>query len=226
MTNDEGRTPISGQNHGEHGEHGERRFINPPCSLPSPWFKHPQSAFTLIELLVVIAIIAVLAAILFPVFAQAREKARQAACMANLRQIGLAFGQYSQDYDGTLPDRRDLKLSAPGGFRPWASAKQAWPPPTHARGGPWRSWIPTSAGSATPGPARELMMSPLAKIVPAAVTMVALLGAAALAPLQPDYPGRQHLVRPQDLPPPFETPPATNPPFVIPRPARTLPLVP
>src|SRR5436305_9763711 len=70
------------------------------------------------------------------------------------------------------------------------------------------------------------MMSALAKTVPAAVVTVALLGAAALAPLQPDYPGRQHLVRPQDLPPPFETPPATNPPFVIPRPARALPLVP
>src|SRR6266496_3296806 len=55
--------------------------------------------FTLIELLVVIAIIAIIAAILFPVFAQAREKARQAACMSNLRQIGLAFAQYVQDYD-------------------------------------------------------------------------------------------------------------------------------
>src|SRR5436190_12911291 len=83
------------------------------------------SAFTLIELLVVIAIIAILAAILFPVFAQAREKARQAACMSNLRQIGMAFAQYVQDYDERLPDRRDLKLSLPGGFRPWAPA---WPP--------------------------------------------------------------------------------------------------
>ncbi len=59
--------------------------------------------FTLIELLVVIAIIAILAAILFPVFAQAREKARQASCLSNTKQMGLAAIQYVQDYDETFP---------------------------------------------------------------------------------------------------------------------------
>src|SRR5947209_1847847 len=62
-----------------------------------------RSAFTLIELLVVIAIIAILAAILFPVFAQAREKARMTACLSNMKQIGTSLTMYAQDYDETYP---------------------------------------------------------------------------------------------------------------------------
>jgi prepilin-type N-terminal cleavage/methylation domain-containing protein/prepilin-type processing-associated H-X9-DG protein len=62
-----------------------------------------RRGFTLIELLVVIAIIAILAAILFPVFARAREKARQASCSSNLKQLALAFLMYAQDYDEKLP---------------------------------------------------------------------------------------------------------------------------
>jgi prepilin-type N-terminal cleavage/methylation domain-containing protein len=62
-----------------------------------------KTGFTLIELLVVIAIIAILAAILFPVFARARENARRTSCQSNLKQIGLAIAQYTQDYDEKLP---------------------------------------------------------------------------------------------------------------------------
>ena len=72
-----------------------------------------RSGFTLIELLVVIAIIAILAAILFPVFAQAREKARSVSCLSNLKQAGLAYTMYTQDYDEmTTPQQRNT----PNGF--------------------------------------------------------------------------------------------------------------
>jgi prepilin-type N-terminal cleavage/methylation domain-containing protein/prepilin-type processing-associated H-X9-DG protein len=73
----------------------------------SPQNRGLITGFTLIELLVVIAIIAILAAILFPVFAQAREKARQTACLSNFKQIGLGMMGYMQDYDGTFPQAVD-----------------------------------------------------------------------------------------------------------------------
>ncbi len=74
-----------------------------------------RRGFTLIELLVVIAIIAILAAILFPVFAQAREKARGITCISNLKQVGLALIQYAQDYDGEypVPDVNNLAQANP-----------------------------------------------------------------------------------------------------------------
>jgi prepilin-type N-terminal cleavage/methylation domain-containing protein/prepilin-type processing-associated H-X9-DG protein len=68
--------------------------------------REKSRGFTLIELLVVIAIISLLAAILFPVFARARENARRASCQSNLKQIGLGFAQYVQDYDGRYPNLR------------------------------------------------------------------------------------------------------------------------
>ena len=79
-----------------------------------------RRGFTLIELLVVIAIIAILAAILFPVFARAREKARQSSCLSNTRQLTLAFMQYVQDYDEVFPT--------------WG--RTGWPPPTI----PYMTW--------------------------------------------------------------------------------------
>lgn len=84
-----------------------------------------SSAFTLIELLVVIAIIALLAAILFPVFAQAREKARQASCLSNLKQLGIGFEMYKQDYDGVYPISRARNAADP----PTSPADEtiAWP---------------------------------------------------------------------------------------------------
>ena len=67
-------------------------------------YRSRRNGFTLIELLVVIAIIAILAAILFPVFGRAREKARQTSCCSNLKQIGLAMIMYCQDWDGIMPN--------------------------------------------------------------------------------------------------------------------------
>lgn len=71
-------------------------------NLKSAW---GRKGFTLIELLVVIAIIAILAAMLFPVFSKVREKARQTMCLSNQKQIALAAAQYAQDYDGAYPPR-------------------------------------------------------------------------------------------------------------------------
>jgi prepilin-type N-terminal cleavage/methylation domain-containing protein len=89
-----------------------------------------KRGFTLIELLVVIAIIAILAAILFPVFARARENARRASCQSNLKQIGLGLMQYTQDYDEKLPQAWFVNLwpSQPGanGNYKWMDAVQPY----------------------------------------------------------------------------------------------------
>lgn len=82
-----------------------------------------RKGFTLIELLVVIAIIAILAAILFPVFARAREKARQASCQSNLKQIGIALAMYAQDYDERMPANDPVNWDAADAAR----YRNAWP---------------------------------------------------------------------------------------------------
>ena len=75
-----------------------------------------KKGFTLIELLVVIAIIAILAAILFPVFAQAREKARQTSCLSNCKQLGTALQLYVDDYEETFPCMGIGGITAPDGY--------------------------------------------------------------------------------------------------------------
>jgi prepilin-type N-terminal cleavage/methylation domain-containing protein/prepilin-type processing-associated H-X9-DG protein len=89
--------------------------------------------FTLIELLVVIAIIALLAAILFPVFARARENARRASCQSNLKQIGLGIMQYVQDYDGWYLPGCGSAMTTPG------SSAGAVPSANFSGTGPW--WV-------------------------------------------------------------------------------------
>jgi prepilin-type N-terminal cleavage/methylation domain-containing protein/prepilin-type processing-associated H-X9-DG protein len=95
-----------------------------------------QRGFTLIELLVVIAIIAILAAILFPVFARARENARRASCQSNMKQLGLGIMQYTQDYDGIYPfpnmsePAQNLYLNWPTIIQPYVKSRQLFKCPS------------------------------------------------------------------------------------------------
>jgi prepilin-type N-terminal cleavage/methylation domain-containing protein/prepilin-type processing-associated H-X9-DG protein len=96
-----------------------------------------RKGFTLIELLVVIAIIAILAAILFPVFAKARERAKATTCINNEKQIGLALAQYADDYDGTYPPERippNWGMGSPtwkDALDPLIKSKQVWVCPSN-----------------------------------------------------------------------------------------------
>jgi prepilin-type N-terminal cleavage/methylation domain-containing protein len=112
-----------------------------------------KPAFTLIELLVVIAIIAILAAILFPVFAQARESARQTTCLSNCKQIGLGVAMYLQDYDNMYPVQRTdtMMVMAAGGkeityydsLMPYIKNGQVWIDPSGRPSPPYKLSPPT-----------------------------------------------------------------------------------
>ena len=118
-----------------------------------------RCAFTLLELLIVIAIIAILAAILFPVFARARENARRSSCQSNLKQIGLAFAQYVSDSDGmiigkTLASGTTSAVSWPTTLVPYLKNVQVFVCPSQTTEDKWSPpdarWIDTSQGNGSP----------------------------------------------------------------------------
>lgn len=118
-----------------------------------------KSAFTLIELLVVIAIIAILAAILFPVFAQAREKARAIACLSNTKQAGLAFQMYIQDYDETCPTIGNLDWWQL--VNPYAKNYQVFRCPDRSDGDPTNNTLVADFGPGGPYPGYGYNWGPL-----------------------------------------------------------------
>ena len=147
--------------------------------------QRPRKGFTLIELLVVIAIIAILAAILFPVFAKAREKARQSSCSSNLKQLAIAAVQYVQDYDERMPmhvvatNASPTWVYWPEGIQPYIKSVQLLVCPSDdspaslgSFGGTYRTsygynWAWLGSGNSVPAWSR-----PLAKIEQPAHTLI------------------------------------------------------
>jgi prepilin-type N-terminal cleavage/methylation domain-containing protein/prepilin-type processing-associated H-X9-DG protein len=111
----------------------------------TPRYVKRIKGFTLIELLVVIAIIALLAAILFPVFARARENARKSSCMNNLKQIGVGLAQYSGDFDGFMPPRLQLvtggTIQWPTIMMPYIKNEQVFVCPSGGTSPTLRTWV-------------------------------------------------------------------------------------
>ena len=104
-----------------------------------------RSGFTLIELLVVIAIIAILAAILFPVFARARENARRSSCQSNLKQIALGITQYVQDYDERYPNMDATSGGWAATTQPYLKSEQIFQCPSDTLAPPTGADLPTRA---------------------------------------------------------------------------------
>lgn len=119
-----------------------------PATSPTP-----HHAFTLIELLVSIAIISLLASILFPVFSQARENARRASCQSNLRQIGMGFSQYVQDFDGMMPGTQVNSVAWPVLLIPYTKSGQLFTCPSPSVGQQFNVDTDLVYGSTSPSPA-------------------------------------------------------------------------
>ena len=111
-----------------------------------------RSGFTLIELLVVIAIIAILASILFPVFARARENARRSSCQSNLKQIGLGVAQYTQDYDEKMPSGRMAGNNWEINLQPYLKSYQVFLCPSNTR-----NTVAMNDGAASGSPVRSMV---------------------------------------------------------------------